>query len=283
MHKNIVVLALIGAGLGLAQPKGITPEMINRSLPLEGAPLAVAGPYKVTSEPAVGAVGLMVYRPETLDAFPKKDTLPLMVWGNGGCAIDSTRYGGFMSTIASHGFLVMSTVPREGARQETAGLRHILAHLAHQRGLEEPAHVAAVGRASVLIPLVSADRHQEYNAGLFARSGAAEMRLQGRTTGEELARLILELAKDTPRIDAMEKSAARFARPDAVDRILAELVAQDLAVREAAVARPEPLRGGERRELVAAQIHARLDRAVELLPRGVDLRAALEQIGRAHV
>ena len=49
-----------------------------------------------------------------------KDTLPLMVWGNGGCAIDSTRYGGFMSTIASHGFLVMSTVPREGARQETA-------------------------------------------------------------------------------------------------------------------------------------------------------------------
>ena len=38
------------------------------------------------------------------------------------CAIDSTRYSGFLTTIASHGFLVMGTVPVEGAarRQETA-------------------------------------------------------------------------------------------------------------------------------------------------------------------
>ena len=45
-----------------------------------------------------------------------------MVWGNGGCAIDSTRYSGFLTTIASHGFLVMGTVPQEGAarRQATA-------------------------------------------------------------------------------------------------------------------------------------------------------------------
>jgi hypothetical protein len=45
-----------------------------------------------------------------------------MVWGNGGCAIDSTRYSGFLTTIASHGFLVMGTVPQEGAarRQENA-------------------------------------------------------------------------------------------------------------------------------------------------------------------
>ncbi len=28
-----------------------------------------------------------------------------MMWGNGGCAIDSTRYGGFLSTIASQGIL----------------------------------------------------------------------------------------------------------------------------------------------------------------------------------
>jgi hypothetical protein len=45
-----------------------------------------------------------------------------MVWGNGGCAIDSTRYSGFLTTIASHGFLVIGTVPQEGAarRQENA-------------------------------------------------------------------------------------------------------------------------------------------------------------------
>jgi hypothetical protein len=125
MPKTILAAAaalLISAGVTLAQPAGITPEMINRSLPLEGAPLAVPGPYKVTSEGAFGSPGLHVYRPEALEAFPKKDSLPVMVWGNGGCAIDSTRYSGFLTTIASHGFLVLGTVPETGAarRQETA-------------------------------------------------------------------------------------------------------------------------------------------------------------------
>src|SRR5580704_5986895 len=125
MPRTIIAAAaalLISAGVTLAQPPGITPEMISRSLPLEGAPLAVPGPYKVTSEGAFGLPGLHVYRPEALEAFPKKDSLPVMVWGNGGCAIDSTRYSGFLTTIASHGFLVMGTVPEEGAarRQATA-------------------------------------------------------------------------------------------------------------------------------------------------------------------
>jgi hypothetical protein len=125
MHKTIVAAAavlLTGAGVCLAQPPGITREMIERSLPLEGAPLAEPGPYKITSEGAFGSPGLLVFRPTTLDAFPKKDTLPVMVWGNGGCAIDSTRYSGFLTTIASHGFLVIGTVPQEGAarRQENA-------------------------------------------------------------------------------------------------------------------------------------------------------------------
>jgi dienelactone hydrolase len=125
MHKTIIAAAaalLTVAGVCLAQPPGITREMIERSLPLEGAPLAEPGPYKVTSEGAFGSPGYLVFHPTALDAFPKKDTLPVMVWGNGGCAIDSTRYSGFLTTIASHGFLVMGTVPQEGAarRQETA-------------------------------------------------------------------------------------------------------------------------------------------------------------------
>jgi dienelactone hydrolase len=125
MYKTIVAAAavlLAAVGVCFAQPPGITREMIERSLPLEGAPLAEPGPYKVTSEPAFGTPGYLVFRPATLEAFPKKDTLPLMVWGNGGCAIDATRYSGFLTTIASHGFLVMGTLPQEGAarRQENA-------------------------------------------------------------------------------------------------------------------------------------------------------------------
>jgi hypothetical protein len=125
MQTTIVVAAavfLTGTGVCLAQPPGITREMIERALPVEGAPKAEPGPYQVTSEPAFGWPGLHVYRPATLDAFPKEDTLPVMVWGNGGCAIDSTHFSGFLTTIASHGILVVGTVPEEGAarRQETA-------------------------------------------------------------------------------------------------------------------------------------------------------------------
>jgi len=123
MYKTIVAASaalLTLAGVCLAQPPGITREMIERSLPLQGAPLAEPGPYKVASEGAFGSPGYLVFRPATLDAFPKKDTLPVMVWGNGGCAIDSTRYSGFLSTIASHGFLVMGTLPLEGAARRQA-------------------------------------------------------------------------------------------------------------------------------------------------------------------
>jgi hypothetical protein len=115
MQKTTLRLApfalLALSGIAVAQPPpGITAEMIGRQLPLEGAPLAVPGPYEVVSEPAFGTPGYRIWRPADLSAFPSRDTLPVMAWGNGGCAIDATRYGDFLGTIASHGFLVISTV-----------------------------------------------------------------------------------------------------------------------------------------------------------------------------
>ena len=116
-------LALAIAAVSYAQrPPGITPEMIATALPVEGAPLAVPGPYKVESGPAFGSPGHVVYRPVDLTPFPAKDTLPLMVWGNGGCAINSTRYGGFLTTIASHGFVVMATAAEPGVTRATADI-----------------------------------------------------------------------------------------------------------------------------------------------------------------
>ncbi len=125
MRKTIVVAAvafLAGTGACLAQPAGVTREMISRALPLEGAPKAEPGPYQVTSEPAFGSPGFQVYRPAALDAFPKKDALPVMVWGNGGCAIDSKNFSGFLTTIASHGVLVVRHGPA-GRCCPTAGDR----------------------------------------------------------------------------------------------------------------------------------------------------------------
>jgi hypothetical protein len=121
---RLAPLALLALAAGaLAQPPGITMEEIGRQLPLEGAPLAIKGPYEVVAEAANGSPGLRVWRPADLSAFPSRDTLPVMAWGNGGCAIDATRYGDFLSTIASHGFLVISTVAVEGSpRSATAEL-----------------------------------------------------------------------------------------------------------------------------------------------------------------
>src|SRR5579863_4260723 len=73
MQKTIVVAAavfLTGTGVCLAQQPGITREMIERALPLEGAPKAEPGPYKVTSEGAFGSPGHRVFRPAALEAFP---------------------------------------------------------------------------------------------------------------------------------------------------------------------------------------------------------------------
>ena len=110
---STLVLAL--TVVASAQRGGITPDMIATALPLEGAPLAVAGPYKVESGPAFGSPGHVVFYPADLAPFPGRDTLPVMVWGNGGCAINSKRYTGFLSTIASHGFVVMATAAQPGA------------------------------------------------------------------------------------------------------------------------------------------------------------------------
>jgi hypothetical protein len=115
MKKKLASLILLGiGGAAAAQPPGVTMEDIQRQLPLEGAPLAIPGAYEVVSEPAYGLPSHIVFRPADLSGFPSRDTLPVMAWGNGGCAIDGRRYGDFLSTIASHGFLVLTTVPVEG-------------------------------------------------------------------------------------------------------------------------------------------------------------------------
>ncbi|HEY6454998.1 MAG TPA: DUF3471 domain-containing protein [Steroidobacteraceae bacterium] len=85
-------------------------------------PKAEQGPYQVTSEPAFGAVGFKVFRPEGLDRIGGHDRLPVVVWGNGGCTFDAPVYTDLLSTIASHGFLVITTAgqPAQGGALRAA-------------------------------------------------------------------------------------------------------------------------------------------------------------------
>lgn len=120
-----VAACLLTAGAFAAAPPGVTPEMIATVLPEEGAPKAIVGRYTVMQEPAFGAAGIKIFRPADLTAFPRSDRLPVVVWGNGGCAIENARYDGLLQTIASHGFLVATTTapapaPEGPRRQATA-------------------------------------------------------------------------------------------------------------------------------------------------------------------
>jgi len=125
----LALLAIAGAGRAQAPFANVTMDMIRTSLPLEGAPTAQKGAYGVTSEPTFGAPGHVIVRPTNLEAFPKKDTLPVIAWGNGGCAIDSKAFLGFMETVASHGFIVIGTAPIEGAERRQANADDLRAAL----------------------------------------------------------------------------------------------------------------------------------------------------------
>ena len=92
---------------------------------MAGAVKAQPGPYRVTYDAAFAAPGLRVFRPDSLERISRSERLPVVVWGNGGCTFDTPVYSELLSTIASHGFLVMTTAgrPAGGAagRDATAG------------------------------------------------------------------------------------------------------------------------------------------------------------------
>lgn len=59
-----------------------------------------------------------VFRPKDLSVFKKKKKLPIIAWGNGGCANSPGGHINFLSEVASHGFLVIAIgpMPQEGQR-----------------------------------------------------------------------------------------------------------------------------------------------------------------------
>ena len=158
MKSALTTAFVLAACVSFAQAPGPRADLVRTTLPLEGAPKAIPGPYKVMSEPALGSPGHVVFRPEDLGRFAGKDKLPVMAWGDGGCAINSARYSGFFTTIASHGFLVIGNVPEPGAapRQQNADdLRKAIAWAEKEnardgsplKGKVDLEHVAVMGQS----------------------------------------------------------------------------------------------------------------------------------------
>jgi UDP-N-acetylglucosamine--N-acetylmuramyl-(pentapeptide) pyrophosphoryl-undecaprenol N-acetylglucosamine transferase len=84
--------------------------------------------------------------------------------------------------------------------------------------------VAAVGRASVLIPFPEAsDNHQEQNARVFSEAGAAILLLQKSAQGADLARAVFELIEHPEKRVVMENTVKTFHKPQSALRIAANL------------------------------------------------------------
>lgn len=78
------------------------------------------------------------------------------------------------------------------------------------------AEIAAVGRASALVPFpYAADNHQEKNARIFEKAGAARVMVQAQASGAELAGFIREMIENPGAIDGMERAVSEFYRPNA--------------------------------------------------------------------
>lgn len=99
---------------GIAAALVLLTSNARSQLAVDGAHLAQPGRYEVLSEAAFDSPRYIVFRPADLSAFPRDDTLPVVLWGNGGCSTDSSPYAGFLTTIASHGFLVLAIAHVEG-------------------------------------------------------------------------------------------------------------------------------------------------------------------------
>jgi hypothetical protein len=79
--------------------------------PVQGPPPTGSGLYPAVIEGDPGVPGHTIYRPQNLSTFSQKNPLPVVAWGNGGCANSSSFYAPFLAEIASQGFLVVAIGP----------------------------------------------------------------------------------------------------------------------------------------------------------------------------
>ena len=86
------------------------------------------------------------------------------------------------------------------------------------------------GLPSILIPYpLAADNHQYLNADYLAGYGAAILCEESSLNGEKLAREIMTLASDRPKLNLMAEASRRLSHPEPAKRIVA-FVLSDLSL-----------------------------------------------------
>jgi hypothetical protein len=71
------------------------------------------GPYKAIAISNSSIATHTIYRPKDLSAFGDREKLPILAWGNGGCANSNSAHQNYLSEIASHGYLIVAIGPMQ--------------------------------------------------------------------------------------------------------------------------------------------------------------------------
>jgi hypothetical protein len=119
-----LAVAIIAAA-GAAQP---APASTSLRPPADAPPPHPnrPGPYKVLIESPPNLGTHTVYRPADLGPFTRRGRLPIVAWGNGACSNAGLLFSTFLTQVASHGYLVLASGPKDAplpafARRRSAG------------------------------------------------------------------------------------------------------------------------------------------------------------------
>ena len=70
-----------------------------------------SGPYKAIMMEEASLPTHTFFRPQDISAFGKDKRLPVVVWGNGGCANSPSGHVNFLNEVASQGYLIVAIGP----------------------------------------------------------------------------------------------------------------------------------------------------------------------------
>lgn len=234
---------LLGVPLVL-QEQNVVPGVTNRLLSRVAVGVAVphAEAAKALSRRArVWVVGNPIRRElmgaERADArrrldLPGDGQVVLMVAGSRGSAVfvrllKEWDGPGLLYFVAGRAhYAAAKPLARDGVRVvpylEDAGLGYAAADLVVCRaGAITLAELAAVGKPSILIPSPHVTHHhQEANAAVFAKAGAAVVLPEAGLDGVRLAAAVRELLDDPQRLRRMAEAGLQLGRPDALDELV---------------------------------------------------------------
>lgn len=85
--------------------------------------------------------------------------------------------------------------------------------------------LAIAGRPAIFVPLpTAAENHQEYNAKVLEKEGAARILLDKDLTGDSLDKMIKEMIQNQEKLKRMGENARKIAKQDVEEKIYQEII-----------------------------------------------------------